>query len=504
MKNKYLRIFQIIFLLFSVFVGGLLARTFLSKTNTFVSLPFQKIPTLCKDCNIILVSLDTVSANHLPCYGYDRNTAPNLCEFGKNNILFSNAYANASWTLPSHVSIFTGLYPFTHGINTHKDTLPSTTPFLPSILKDVGYTTIFVYPPSMTFSTENVYNRGIDEFYDEDASVSWHPQLSEFQKNVAENKKTFLFLHTYEAHPPFLIEDPLLYPTKIINEIPITDSKLKEVTNYTATFLQENISSFINSDDFTLEESNQLQEYKRFVDQHPSIEVLKQYTKNFLYTYPDLSYRLIEAANYVSIIDKNNPEHIAYLRALYDQKIHNLDQENVKGLIEFYTSNPEIQENTILIFTADHGEEFMEHGQISHITSYDTNLHVPLVMAIPHIPKKTVASPVQSVDITPTILDIIGVSLPTPVQGKSLVGGILGKRIPDRILIEDEYLLATKTIRWNKWKVFVQPKDGTFVPYELYDYKNDPKETTNLLSSNFDIAKNMLRIYEDYAKKWAK
>jgi len=502
MKYKYLRIFQISFILISVLFGGLAARVFLTKTDTFVSLPFQKIPTLCKDCNIILVSLDTVSANHLPCYGYERDTAKNLCAFGKENILFTNAFSNASWTLPSHVSLFTGLYPFTHGVNTHQDTLQSTTPFLPSILKDVGYTTIFVYPPSMTFSTEKVYNRGIDEYYDEDASVSWHPQLTELQKNVAENKKTFLFLHTYAAHPPFLIEDPLLYPTKIIDEIPLTNEDLQEITDDTVAFLKENISSFIGSDDFTVEESNQLKEFKRFVDQHPSTEVLKQYTKNFLYIYPDLSYRLIEAANYVSIIDKNNPEHIDYIRALYDQKIHELDNENIKGLIDFYSSNPEIQENTILIFTADHGEEFMQHKQISHITNYDTNLHVPLIMAIPHIKKRTVTSLVQSIDITPTILDLIGVPLPTPVQGISLVGGILGKRIPNRMLIEDEYLLATKTIRYDKWKLFVQPKDDTFVPFELYDYKSDPKETTNLLSSNFDIAKKILQMYKDYAKKW--
>src|SRR3989344_4435924 len=70
----------------------------------------------CKDCNVILVLLDTLGTNHLPCYGYERDTAPILCAFAKENVMFQNAYSNATWTLPSHVSAFTGLYPETHNV----------------------------------------------------------------------------------------------------------------------------------------------------------------------------------------------------------------------------------------------------------------------------------------------------------------------------------------------------------------------------------------------------
>jgi len=104
-KTRLLIIKRIIFVLviivsFKIFNGASFKNLFASK---IINQPY------CKGCNVILISLDTLSANHLPCYGYERNTAPNLCKFGRENIMFKNAFSNAPWTLPSNVSIFTGL-----------------------------------------------------------------------------------------------------------------------------------------------------------------------------------------------------------------------------------------------------------------------------------------------------------------------------------------------------------------------------------------------------------
>ena len=71
----------------------------------------------CKDCNVILISLDSLRAKSLPCYGYDKNTSPNLCEFAKKSFLFKNVYTPSSKTLDSHFSIFTGMYPKSNGMN---------------------------------------------------------------------------------------------------------------------------------------------------------------------------------------------------------------------------------------------------------------------------------------------------------------------------------------------------------------------------------------------------
>ena len=70
----------------------------------------------CPDCNVILISIDTLRSDHLGVYGYERNTSPNIDEFAKNAIVFENAYAQAPWTLPSHMSMLTGLYTSRHGV----------------------------------------------------------------------------------------------------------------------------------------------------------------------------------------------------------------------------------------------------------------------------------------------------------------------------------------------------------------------------------------------------
>lgn len=160
-------------------------------------------PVQCKDCNVIVVSLDTLSGTHVPCYGYARNTAPNLCAFAAKNILFTHAYGNATYTLPGHVSMFTGLYPHTHAVTQAKtDRLSADTPFLPSILKQNGYSTLFYMPKTPHLPRDLVYNRGIDVYLDADEKT-WTEAEELFEQKVSEGKKTFLFLHTYAVHPPF-------------------------------------------------------------------------------------------------------------------------------------------------------------------------------------------------------------------------------------------------------------------------------------------------------------
>ena len=106
MKNKFLLI-NISLLITSIYLGLVIFHV---DVRSFFNKP------ICDHCNVILISLDTLGANHLPCYGYERNTSPNLCNFAKENVFFTNAFSNASWTLPSHFSIFTSLYPNHHNM----------------------------------------------------------------------------------------------------------------------------------------------------------------------------------------------------------------------------------------------------------------------------------------------------------------------------------------------------------------------------------------------------
>ena len=202
--------------------------------------------------------------------------------------------------------------------------------------------------------------------------------------------------------------------------------------------------------------------------------------------------------------DIHNPRDVAYLRALYDQRINEMDQSEITNVLQFLSSNEYIKKSTIVIFTADHGEEFMEHGAIEHETIYDSNLHIPLIFYIPGNQRpKQIATPVQLTDLAPTILDMLGISYTNEFQGSSLVGEIEGKQLPDRLLISDGNWLKTLSIRNKQWKLLINRNiDSTLTPYELYDIQKDPNEKENVLFSHLDIAKDFISRYQNYEHIW--
>jgi len=125
---------------YRVFAFAAVAVIALSLLNASLFL-YQKIYPQKKP-NVILVSIDTLRADHLGCYGYQKNTSPNLDIFAQQNILFENFHVNASWTLPSHMSMLTALYPVTHGIFRFNRMRPEIST-LAEYLKNDGYTTVF-------------------------------------------------------------------------------------------------------------------------------------------------------------------------------------------------------------------------------------------------------------------------------------------------------------------------------------------------------------------------
>ncbi|HUD20055.1 MAG TPA: sulfatase [Patescibacteria group bacterium] len=474
--------------------------------HTQIVAHFQAPKPLCVHCNIILVSLDTLSANHLPCYGYSRDTAPNLCLLAKNSIFFSHMYSNATWTLPSHVSIFTGLYPYTHGVIDESNYLSRSVPFLPQILKDNGYTTSFLMGINdNTLPIYSVYNRGIDEIYNED-TISWDSALTDFKTNVENGKKTFLFLHTYDVHAPYLIDDrPFLYAKTIVPTIPTKHSELRVMTNDVINFLIQQIPDDVQKHNLGPGEAktltalvNDLKKYPGDYDKMRNI-IQKAQMEDPIDTKPISAYYSYSIL-YREHIDTKNSTNVDYLRALYDQRIHEMDTSRIANLLAFLQDKT-VRDNTIVIITADHGEEFMEHGQIEHATTYDSNIRIPLIMYIPNTAKKTIDANVQSVDLLPTILDIVGIKTHNTYQGLSLVPAIGGTPLPDRILVADGDVELNRTLRRGNWKLFLYPKDNQWLPTELYDIQKDPGEQNNVLFSHLDIARTLFDDYQAMGKK---
>lgn len=491
--DKKVRIFNKTIIFLSAIILIVTGISFLNKSN---------IP-LCKDCNIILVSIDTLGAGHLPCYGYYRNTAPNLCSFAEKNIIFSHAYSNATWTFPGHFSIFTGLYPQTHNVLFSSDVFENSLPYLPEILKKHGYSTIF----SLPYSDNAVpsipgIERGVDTIlhYTDHDNPEWSKGLGVFADNVASGKKTFLYMHSYYVHAPYLIGNrKKLYADPEYNSnLPLTSDEFYTYTPGLKNFIIDEFSKETEKNIGKEKIENLKEQISHLLSFGTDDDSTKNYIfgefagKNFWETnFVDVIYTY----NYERFIDKSNVRDIEYLRALYDQRIHEFDELYIRDLVSFISQQP-YNSNTVLIITSHHGEEFMEHGSLSHETLYDSNLKIPLIVYIPGVKKGSITEHVQSVDLVPTLLNILGIENGRNSDGISLTDLIQDKTIPDRLIISNSPNLETSAIRRGSWKLFVKKQDNTYIPYELYDTERDPGEENNILFGNMQLVNQLISNYE--------
>jgi arylsulfatase A-like enzyme len=155
-----------------------------------------------KQPNIILISIDTLRADHLSCYGYHRST-PNIDAFAKDSVQFNFAYSQAPWTTASHMSLFTSLYPSVHRV-THAR-LSEVQSTLVADLQNYGYQTAgFVSATAM--SGKFGFKRGFDEYYnkeDEPTAEVNNERVFEWLDLRDKSKPLFLFLHYYDVHRPY-------------------------------------------------------------------------------------------------------------------------------------------------------------------------------------------------------------------------------------------------------------------------------------------------------------
>lgn len=450
---------------------------------------------ICKDCNVVLISLDTLGANHLPCYGYKRDTAPFLCSFAKKNVLFKNMFANSNTTLPSHVSIFTGLYPSNHKVNlANVDTLSPTLPFLPEILQDNGYLTHFYFTltdPS-NLPVDKVFYKGINTIMSVDHPRDWKKGLDVLDTNNANGQKTLLFLHSYWVHSPYILEkedEQVFGREQRKATIPRSWNTLASCTEGHLTYLKNAIKEDMDNIYWGGEnDSAYVDLYKELIqidvgDPVQRNAICSNSRYNFAFTLYSRAYysyllRFLDEKDSHSVVD------------LYDSRIRELDryiEETVTHIL-----NSGLKKNTVIVITSDHGEEFMEHGQWEHGKNlYDTSLKVPLILFIPGYGHEEVDLLAQSVDILPTILQIVGIPHPSGTDGKDL----FAKHLRDRIYaIAEKTTDSIKTIRDSRWKLLLKTKAGKDMPSELYDIISDPNERNNVIFLHPDIVKELMNV----------
>jgi choline-sulfatase len=377
--------------------------------------------------NVVFILVDTLRADHLGVYGYGRDTSPTLDAFARQGVLFQSARSQASCTYPSVNSMITGRYPavFLAQPDGYLG-IPEWIPSLAEILKQNGYRTAAVSASAVVRNTPSQFNpgggfgRGFDVFQEDCVwknAACVNEQAFE-QLRADDSKPFFLYLHYLEPHGPYH---------------PPADFQRRFATGPTPE------KAFIRNGN-----PNPIADFLYKKEPDPGV----------------------------------TPADLQYLKNLYDDEIAYFDTQLARLLDELRTRG--LLDDTLVVFSADHGEEFLEHGHIKHCrTVYDTLVKVPLVLHIPGAEPRAVPQAVENVDIVPTVLDYLGVTPPKGVtfEGRSLRPLIEGTAAESRL----QFSLAGP---WRgsadgRYKLIHNLSEGS---YALYDLQADPGETADILA----------------------
>jgi len=404
--------------------------------------------------NIILISLDAVRTDHLSLYGYPLETSPNLDKLSKESLVFENSISSAVWTIISHGAIFTGKYAShfdpehtNKGLNDEETTLAE-------ILRVKGYNTVgFISAPWIKAKF------GLGQGF-----VTYKDRLDFFEHGLTFDK--------------FSIKGAIFTFLPIYKSIIDTDRfRTAEKTNkFVFKWLDEN-----KDDPFFM-----FVHYSEIHDPYVEKEEFRKKFTNDTRDFKELKRQFVESTNkkrYGNV----SKDVVSSLIKLYDAAIYNIDYE-VGNLLR-KLDELGIKNNTIIIITADHGEEFYEHGYFLHgRTLYQELIHVPLIIYYPkEFKAKRIKEIVSTIDIFPTVLDVLDMEIPDDIDGVSLLPLINNPRNYDREYVKSELfgLPGYETeqqiaVFHGDWKLIEVKPEVETIPSGLYNLRTDPKEQKNL------------------------
>ncbi|MBD3389248.1 MAG: sulfatase-like hydrolase/transferase [Candidatus Altiarchaeales archaeon] len=406
----------------------------------------------CSDCNVVIITVDALRADHLGCYGYVRNTSPNIDKLAENSVLFEQAAVQWPKTSPSMASMHTGTYGHTNGVMRGcKMRLHQDNTILAEALKGEGYATGGFVANSNLASFYN-FDQGMDVHVFPDESCQWgvncsvpaellYSHISRFLDGVGEGK-FYLWAHFIDPHAPYT-------PPQPYNDL------------------------FIDDEYYGYEELE--------------FDYSEECEDNFMHR------------PCVRVKEGNHTNHHHYV-AQYDGEIAYAD--HYIGLLMDKLEADGMLDDTLVILTADHGESlgdhdfYYEHG----LLPYDACSRVPLMISHPNLPKgRSMGEVVGLIDVMPTTLDFIGAKIPEIVEGESLFPLIFTGEGHDRYVYseagyQENYM---RSVRDSRWKLIYVPSNwdrghtqGSI--FELYDVIEDPSETENLFYSRPLVSARLL------------
>lgn len=314
--------------------------------------------------NVLLITIDTVRADQLGCYGGNLHT-PNIDSLAKEGVLFESAFTPLPVTPPAHASILTGLYPMHHGLRFMEQALPPQSTTLAEILAGSGYTCSAVVASSVLDRRYGL-NQGFDEYIQPvEAEAPADAQVRRMQDVVGKSKNPFfMWLHLYDAHLDY--RPPPEEQTEFLS-----DPRVKLY-------------------------GGQASEFSR--------KILGPAEEGVLPAEEDL----------------------LLARDLYGGEIRFMDKQ--LGLLFSYLKEHGLWDSTVIIVVADHGESFRREYPFDHGDRlYEEIVRVPLIIKYPHGPSGArIADKTDLTDIAPTILDILKIKPEVAFDGVSLIPSVAG------------------------------------------------------------------------------
>ncbi|HSP96095.1 MAG TPA: sulfatase [Candidatus Dormibacteraeota bacterium] len=422
----------------------------------------QQPPAAAGRPNVLLVSIDSLRADHVHAYGYERETTPQLDALARDGTLFRTVVSPTSWTLPAHMTLLTALPPERHGVVADGQRLTGDATFLAEVLWRAGYATAgFVSAPYLDavygfsqgfdhYDDYTIAKRSFDDSHRGQTSPPLLGIVSDWLRQWAaggRQRPFFAFVHMWDVHYDYTPPPP-----------------------YDTMFDPDYRGSVTGED------------YENGTQVHPGMD----------------------------------PRDLAHVVALYDGEIRYTD--HYLGLLLDQLRALGVLDQTIVVVTADHGDEFFEHGRKGHKQAlYDESILVPLIIRYPSRvpPAHVVPEQVRLMDVAPTIVALAGLP-PQADFGTADVGGYAARDLtpwltapagaaPPALVAYSDLVgdapVPVASIRTPQLKLIQE--QGRARNEELYDLATDPGEHHNLLPGVVAAAPELRQELADWRTAWA-
>ena len=437
---------------------------------------------------VILVWMDTLRRDHLGAYGYRRPTTPILDGLAREGALFDDCIGQATWTKVATPSLFTSLYPTAHGVHDFMDRLPSSAHTLAESYREAGYATLSLSSILFTGRFSNLH-QGFEEVHegtslpDPGSSKTAREYVDRLVPWLEAHRETpfFVFLHVSDPHDPYKPAPPYDAMWADASKSEEHERRGKELRKIIADPLLRNMGSAV-----------------------PTRE------------------DLVKAGF--------DPEaYVGHDRDWYDGSIRGLDAE--MGRLAERLRDLGLDRRTVVVFTADHGEEFLEHGRMLHGQGvYGELSHMALFFWGPGtVPAGAkVGATVQTIDLMPTLLELSRIPLPAGLQGRSLVPLLAGARPagPDAVRADagawtERPAITEKAVTvdngsppprdtesvsvvFQGYKLIHNTKRPAGGPeLELFDHRRDPLDRTDVAAQHPDVVERLKRELDAWRKSVA-